>query len=183
MTPQNRLRISIAAGRYLDALERDDQAAMDALWDAAAQDPDLLTAFRDIHAGLVEEQQHEALSRTTNRVTAAVAEHLTSAVVRRPSSGPMTVADVAEELFRRTPDRLSAAAHELNERLRSARDPLPADMGLSDLVAWAEARYGAAPAVYWKAFREAAIRLEIQQASEVEYQLAARRAPKPGEGK
>ena len=71
----------------------------------------------------------------------------------------------------------------MNERLRSARDPLPADHGLSNFVAWAEEKYGAAPTTYWKVFREAAIKLELRRGAEAEYQLAARRAPKSGEGK
>jgi hypothetical protein len=56
------------------------------------------------------------------------------------------VGDVAEELFRHAPDRLSAEAHALNERLRTATEPLPTDLGLTKLVVWAEARFGIAPA-------------------------------------
>ena len=95
----------------------------------------------------------------------------------RPSD-VVTVADVANELFRHTPDRLPAEAHLLNERLRASREPLPADLGLSKLVAWAEAKFGAAPADYWKAFRQAAIKLELRRSTEIEYHLAARPAPK-----
>lgn len=182
MTPNDRLRVSIAAARYLEALERDDHAALDALWGAATADPDLLAAIRDIHAGLAEEQNRETGEQLARRVAAAAEQHLTAGEVLRPAAGPVTVADVADELFRHTPDRLPAAAHELNERLRSARDPLPADLGLSNFATWAEQKYGAAPAAYWKAFREAAVKLELRRAAEVEYQLAARRAPKPGEG-
>lgn len=52
----DRLRTDLAAARYLDALGRDDRPALDALWAAAETDPELLAAFRDLHAGLVEEQ-------------------------------------------------------------------------------------------------------------------------------
>jgi hypothetical protein len=183
MTPNDRLRISSATARYLEALEQDDHTTLAALWEWAASDTDLLTAFRDIHAGLIEEREQDAFDRAVNRVAALAEQHLTGAEVVRPATGPVTVADVAEELFRHTPDRLPAAAHQLNERLRSAHDPLPADLGMSNFVAWAEQRYGAAPAAYWKAFREAAVKLELRRAAEVEYQLAARRAPKPEDGK
>jgi hypothetical protein len=176
MNPHDRLRISVAAARYLEALELDDHPTLDALWAAAAADPELLAAFRDIHAGLVEEQEAAAVGA----VAAAVAGHLRSGEVVFPAAGPVTVAAVADELFRHAPDRLPAAAHALNERLRAAADPLPADLGLSKLVAWAEAKYGVAPADYWKAFREAAIKLELRAAAEIEYQLAARSGPKPG---
>jgi hypothetical protein len=113
----------------------------------------------------------------------AVHEHLPSAEVADTTSGPVTVADVAEELFRHTPDRLPANAHVLNDKLRSAKEPLPEDLGLSGLTAWAEARFGTASAEYWRAFRQAALKLELRRASDVEYQLAARRAPKAEEKK
>jgi hypothetical protein len=184
MTPQDRLRISILAARYQEALERDDHAALAALWELAAGDPELLAAFRQTHAGLIEELDKAESQRVTDRVAELAEKHLIEAGVVRPATGPVTIADVAEELFRHTPDRLPAVAHELNERLRSDRDPMRTDLGLSDFVAWAEENYGSAPAEYWKAFRDAGIKLELRRAAEAEnYQLAARRAPKPGEGK
>ena len=78
-------------------------------------------------------------------LTAAVETHLPSAEIVRPSVGPVTVGDVAEELFRHTPDRLPAEAHLLNERLRASQEPLPEDLGLSGLIGWAEKLFGAAP--------------------------------------
>jgi len=180
MTPHDRLRVSIAAARYLEALERDDQATLDALWAQAAADPDLLAAFRDIHAGLIEEQAARDAAALGTTVATIAEQHLRSAEVIRPEAGPVTVGDVAEEVFRHTPDRLPAAAHALNERLRAAADPLPADLGLSKLTAWAEAKYGPAPAEYWAAFYAALVKLDLRRASETEYQLAARTASKPG---
>jgi hypothetical protein len=90
----------------------------------------------------------------------------------------VAVGDVANALFRHAPDRLSAAAHVLNDRLRTAADELPADLGLSKLVAWAEARFGPADPEYWRAFHQAAIKLELRRAATIEYALAARSAPK-----
>ena len=69
----------------------------------------------------------------------------------------------------------------LNERLRRLQEPLPEDLGLSGLIGWAEKRFGSAPAEYWKAFRQAAVKLELRRGAEAEYHLAARRAPKPEE--
>jgi hypothetical protein len=179
MTPHDRLRIDLAAARYLDALERDDHAALADLWELAAADAALLAAIHDIHAGLIEER----LQAAADAVAAAVEAHLPSAEVVRPATGPLTVADVADELFRHTPDRLSAEAHALNEKLRASRDPLPADLGLSKLVAWAEKNYGAGPAEYWKAFLQAAIKLELRSAAAVEFGLAARSTPPKLEGR
>jgi hypothetical protein len=178
MTPHDRLRVSLASACYLDALERADEAALESLWASAAADPELLAAFRDIHAGLLEEQA----VRNTAALSAAVEQHLPSAEVVRPATGPVTVADVADELFRHTPDRLPAEAHQLNERLRQSPEPLPPDLGLSKLTAWAEAKYGAAPPAYWKAFREAAIKARMRASADAEFQLAARRTKSRPEG-
>jgi hypothetical protein len=183
MKPDDRrFQVDVTAARYLDALERDDFAAMEEIWLVAQEDPDLLVALQEIHAGLAEEQGSGITPVSTAALKAAVHEYLPTAEVADAKAGPVTVADVAEELFRHTPDRLSADAHVLNDKLRSAKEPLPDDLGLTGLTAWAEARFGAAPAEYWRAFRQAALKLELRRASEVEYQLAARRAPK-AEGK
>lgn len=176
MNPTDRrLLLDLAAARYLDALERDDFATMAAVWQLAQADPELEAILREVHAGLLDEQAHTAAVA----LNAAVEMHLPSAEIIRPAAGPVTVADVADQLFRHTPDRLPAEAHLLNERLRLMKEPLPADLGLSKLTAWGEAKFGAAPPEYWKAFRQAAIKVELRRAAEGEYQLAARRAPKP----
>jgi hypothetical protein len=174
-----RLRRDLAAARYLDALECDDFDTTAALWQLALTDPELATALREVHAGLIEEQAREATAAAEAALTAAVEAHLPSAEVIRPSAAVVTVADVAEQLFRSPPTRLPGEAHLLNERLRASAEPLPPDLGLPQLTAWAEARFGPAPPDYWKAFRQAAVKLELRRAAEAEYQLAARRAPRP----
>lgn len=184
MKPDDRrFQVDLTAARYLDALERDDFAMMEEIWRIAQEDPGLLVALREIHDGLIEEQASRITPVSTAALKAAVHQHLPSAEVADAKAGPVTVADVAEELFRHTPDRLSADAHVLNDRLRSAKEQLPDDLGLTGLTTWAEARFGAAPAEYWRAFRQAALKLELRRASEIEYQLAARRAPKAEEKK
>lgn len=179
-----RLRLDLAAARYLEALERGDFDAMAQVWQLARAEPELADVLRDVHAVLVEEQDRRDATAAASAVTEAVAAHLPSAEVVRPATGAVTVGDVAVELFRHTPDRLPAAAHALNELLRGSQDPLPADLGLSKLVTWAEAKFGTAPAEYWRAFRQAALRLELRRAAEAEYQLAARSvSPRPEDPK
>ena len=176
MTPTDRsLWIDLTAARYLAAVERDDFETQIELWRAAETDPELEAAFHDIHVGLLAEQDEG----TTTAIESAAEKHLTSGEVVRPAGGPVTVADVADELFRYAPDRLPAEAHALNERLRAAAEPLPADLGLTKLAAWAEAKFGTASPAYWKAFRAAALKLELRAAARTEYQLAARAAPEP----
>jgi hypothetical protein len=180
MTPNDgRFRLDLAAARYLEALERDDFATVAALWSDAAADAELAAALREVHAGLAEEQQWADVTAATAVVSVAVEQHLPSGTVIRPPVGPVTVADVAEDLFRHPPDRLPAAAHQMNEVLRAARDLLPADLALSKLTTWAESKFGPAPAEYWQAFRQAALKLELRRAADAQYQLAARPAPKP----
>ena len=180
MTPHERLRISIASAQYLAALERDDQPTLDVLCERAATDPELLEAFLDIDAAFLEEQQANELATATAIVGELAAQHLTSGEAVPPMAGPVTVADVARELFRHTPARLTADALQMNEKLRLYRDELPASLGLPSLIVWAEAKFGPAPADYWKAFREAAIKVRMRVNSDVEYQLAARRTkPRP----
>jgi hypothetical protein len=180
-TNNRRLQLDLAAARYLDALDRDDFTAMADIWQSALSDPELDMVLRELHAGLIEEQTQEAVATSSAALTAVIEKHLPSAEIVPSEVGPVTVADVAEELFRHTPDRLPAEAHVLNERLRATQEPLPDELGLSGLTAWAETRFGVAPAEYWRAFRQAAVKLELRRAAEAEYHLAARRAPKPEE--
>lgn len=175
MNPADRrLWLDMQAARYLVAVEAEDFDLQDELWSLAAHDPELEDVLHAVHAGLAE----EATAGVTAAVADAVVEFLPSAEVIRPTTGPVTVGMVADELFHHTPDRLPAAAHALNEKLRQASDELPAELGLSKLVAWAEARFGTTDPAYWKAFRDAALKLELRAAAETDYQLAARKGPK-----
>jgi len=179
---ERRSYLDLAAARYLDALERDDFAAMEDIWRTAEADLELEQILREVHAGLLEVQVHEDAAAVEAVITTAIESHLPSAEIVRVVAGPITAAAVAEEMYRHTPDRLPIDAHLLNELLRQSGEPLPADLGLSELVAWGETHFGAAPAEYWKVFRQAAVKLELRQAAEAEYCLAARRTPQP-EGK
>lgn len=179
MTPrQRRIWLDLTCVRFLNAMEADDLDTLVEIWNQAAADPELEAALEEMHAGLVEERAAREAQLATDAVAAAVAKHMPSAEIVRPASGPLTVADVAERLFRHAPPRLPAAAHALNEALRASREPLPESLGLSKLVAWAEARFGPAAREYWRAFQQAAIDLELRRASEAEYRMAARAAPK-----
>jgi hypothetical protein len=164
---------------YLEALDREDIDVVDQIWERAATEPDLERALHELHLAQDAEDEKTTAQETVRIVARAVEQHITSAEIVRPVAGAVTVADVADELFRHTPNRLQASAHVLNERLRLEREPLPIELGLSKLTAWAEARFGPAPRDYWKVFREAALKLELRRAAEAEYRLAAR----PGQPK
>jgi hypothetical protein len=176
---EHRLKLDLAAARYLDALERDDFAAMEEMWLAASHDYELEAILREVHAGLLEERAKGHLAAVAEGITTAVERNLPSAEIIGRSVGPVTVSDVAEELYRHSPDRLPIDAHLLNERLRGSREALPEDLGLSMLTAWAESRFGIAPPGYWRVFRQAAVKLVLRCTAENEYRLAARRISKP----
>jgi hypothetical protein len=182
MTHHDRLRIDSAAAAYFDALIRDDVETQVRLWGQAATDPGLLAAFQEVHAGLLEENEAADHPDAGAVIAQAAEAHLTSAEVVRPTVGPVTVGDVADELFRHTPDRLPSEAHALNEVLRASGEPLPVDLGLWALREWAERTFGTAPVEYWKAFGEAARKVRMRANSDAEYQLAARRAKPPTGG-
>lgn len=171
-----RLWLDGLTARYLEAVEADDYAAQEELWTLAAQDAELETAFREIHEGLIEEE----LTTTTNTIADAVAKHMPSATIVRDATGTVTFADVADEMFRNPPAGLPTEAWRLNDELRSSAEPLPRELGLSKLIEFAEVKFGVAPREFWKAFREAAIVVRMRSNSQTtDYQLAARRAPKP----
>jgi hypothetical protein len=179
MPNDHRLRLDVAAAQYLEALECDDFEAMSSFWEQAAADPDLERALHQVHTGLADEW----LATAVAVVGETVDRLLPSASIVHSAAGPVTVADVADELFRRPRELLPADAHTLNERLRAARDPLPEDLALGKLATWGEAKFGPAPPEYWKAFRQAALKIELRRAAQAEYYLAARKAPPNPEGR
>lgn len=164
---------------YLAALAAADDESLDRIWERAATDPELEGALLDIEAALDADELEQEARAKERTIAGSVAAHLPSAEIIRPSTGPVTVGDVARELFLHTPDRLPAAAHALNQQLLASLEELPTELGLTKLIAWAESRFGAAPSEYWRSFRQAALKLERRRGSEAEYQLAARKAPKP----
>jgi len=179
MTPQDRrLWIDLRAADYLEALESQDFDAQVRLWAIAAQDAELEEGFEEIHQALLEEQAAEAQSQIQD----AVVKHLTSASILAPHTGPVTVAMVAEELFHKTPARLSSRAHALNERLRSTLEELPADLAIHPLTAWMEQHFGPVDSEYVLEFRKAAQKVRMRANSDAEHVLAARRQKRPSEG-
>ena len=163
---------------YLDAFDAFDVAELERIWEYASREPQLEAALLDLHVALEAEAEELEQQTAESTIVSAVEKHLPSAEIVRPGNGPVTVADVADELFRHAPDRLNAEAHALNDRLRASHDPLPENLGITKFVAWAEGKYGPGAMEYWKAFRIAALELEQRQGTNTEYQLAARTAPK-----
>ena len=169
--------------QYVRALRAADFPVLDRLWERATYDLEVESALLEIHDAFDADDRDQADWKVERLIAGSAAKFLTSAEIVTPSSGPVTVGDVARELFRHTPDRLPAEAHQLNQKLETSGEHLPHELGLAKLVAWAEGLFGPASADYWKAFQLAALKLERRRGSAVEYQLAARRAAKPEEPK
>ena len=91
----------------------------------------------------------------------------------------ISVPNIAEAVTYYTQKMGYREAFRVNDELRSSNEPLPRELGLTGLIAFAEAKFGIAPREYWKAFRQVALKLELRRAAVTEYQLAARKPPKP----
>jgi hypothetical protein len=176
MNPADRnLWLDFMAARYLEAVERNDFDEQDRLWEIAGTDAELEEAFHQLHLAWAGEAEQNLSSEIADSVT----KHLRSAEIIRPNAGPVTVADLANEIFLRTPDKLPAEAHQLNEKLRQVHDVVPDDVGLNDFIAWIEERYGNGLREYWRAMHDASMKLDMQRSSEIA--LAARRAKPKGD--
>jgi hypothetical protein len=81
---QRRLQLDLAAARYLDALERDDFSTMAELWKAATGDSALETAFRDVHAAVLEEFWGHQLDRIKERAEQRTREQTESSTSLKP---------------------------------------------------------------------------------------------------
>ena len=167
------------ADEYLSSLHAGDSPELDRIWELAAFDPELEATLHALHAALDEEDRLRDANVVEPTLADAVRTHLPSAEIIAPSTGPVTVGDVARELLRNITAGLPADAHALNERLLSATAAIPADLGFTKFVAWAEAQFGRASESYWDVFYSGLIKLELRSSTEREFQLAARAAPKP----
>lgn len=172
-----RLWLDLMAARYLAALENEDFAEQDRIWDAALDDPELEAALHATHDIALAEDDAQAVSAIAESLEATIP----SATVRE-TAAPVTFADVANELFRHPPLGLSNDDFRFNDELRSCSEPLPTELGLSALIDYAKTKFGSAPREYWRAFRLVALEVRMRANSQTtDYQLAARRESKPGD--
>ena len=177
---ENHHRLDELALRYLAAVETEDFDTIGALWEQAADDPDLDVMLHGLHAELVAEQEAQEHAAIASAVAEQIERHMTSAEVIRPITGPLTVAEVAEFIRRHPPAGLTVDDLRLNDVLRKTTEAVPAELGLSQVMRWGT-RFGSAPEAYWRAFREVALDLWMQRTSAEHYQLAARpQRPKRG---
>jgi hypothetical protein len=181
---ENQHRLDRLALQYLAAVETEDFDTIDALWRQAADDTDLDAMLHGLNAELVAEQDAQEQAAITSAVLGSVEQHMPSAEIVRTTTGPLTVAEVAEHIRRHPPAGLTTDDLTLNDALRKATEAVPAELGITQVIRWGT-RFGSAPEAYWRAFREVALDLWMERTSAANYQLAARpqRPKQPGDTK
>lgn len=170
---ENQHRLDQLALQYLVAVETEDFDTIDALWRQAADDADLDAMLHGLNAELVAEQDAQEQAAIASAVLGSIEQHMPSAEIVRPTTGPLTVAEVAEHIRRHPPAGLTTDDLKLNDVLRKATEEVPAELGISQVIRWGT-RFGSAPEAYWRAFREVALDLWMERTSAANYQLAAR---------
>jgi hypothetical protein len=184
MTDRERQRqLDLLAIQFVDALEAGDFETIDQLWSASARDPELEVVLLETAVELAQTYEAEAQARVEAAVVEAVERHLPSAELVRPVAGPLTVAEVAEFLRRDPPAGLTTDEIAANEALRQSVQPVPTELGISQVREWGR-QFGSLPETYWRAFRQAALKLRLRRESDLGYQMAARQTTrKPPEAK
>ena len=172
--------------RYLDALDAADVNALAELWEQAARNPQLEQVLAELTDGLAAE---EGLSPTWEidaaRVRTLLHEHLPSAFATEVEVPPLTVRDVAARLQADSAlsGRFGESDRAANCRLLADTTPIPDELGLPHFEKWQTTLGVRAGAVYWRAFRQAAVLLAMgrcQQAGELAAARRAGRTPKGG---
>lgn len=175
MTDRERQRqLDLLAIQFVDALEAGDFATVDKLWSVCATDPELESVFLDTAAELAEMHEAEVRAQGEAVVIEAVEQHMPSAeLIRSSPAGPLTVAEVAEFIRRHPPGGLAIDEIAATEQLRESAQMVPAELGMSQVLEWGR-QFGGVPETYWRAFRQAALKLRMRRESDVHYQMAAR---------
>ncbi|HEY7427110.1 MAG TPA: hypothetical protein VH682_22945 [Gemmataceae bacterium] len=174
MTDRERQRqLDRLAIQFVDALEAGDFATVDKLWSACATDPELETVFLDTAAELARTLEEETRTQLEATVMEAVEQHLPSAELIRTPAGPLTVAEVAEFIRSHPPAGWATDEIVANEQLRESAELVPTELGMSQVLDWGR-QFGSLPETYWRAFRQAALKLRMRRESDVHYQMAAR---------
>ncbi len=173
---ESQRRIDDFVARFLEALEDGDLDAQEEIWQAAALDEELETALIAAARELASQYEQDFRESAGGMLETAVRLAMPTADVIRHPFGPVTVAEVVEQIRRGGSPGLTSMDLALNDRLSGLQDPVPENLGLSAVIAWG-GHYGEAPAGYWRQFRQAAISLRLRRESNAEYRHAAR--PKP----
>lgn len=170
--------------RYLDALDARDAAALAALWEQAAENPELEALLAELTDGLAKEEADAAWKADAERVNATLRQHLPSGFSPAADPPPLTVGLVAKRLASDSALglRLTEADRAANERLLLNATPIPEELGRPHFEKWRTALGIQASPHYWRAFRQAAVLLAMGRCQQAGELAAARRAGSPPKG-
>jgi hypothetical protein len=169
---------------YLDALGARNFDALAQLWKRAETDPELDRLLCEINQGVLEEgglrPQWLEYKQT---VVAALQRHLPSAFGQDTAPATLTIGDVAVRIAAndRLMGGLSPADRQANGRLQQDCTPLPAQLGMNDLLQLTARVPVAASARYWREFQQVAV-LALMSRGQAAAKAAARsagKAPQP----
>jgi hypothetical protein len=172
--------------RYLDALDAGDVQTLAELWEHAARNPQLEQMLAELTDGLADEEAlSSAWKMDAARVRTLLHEHLPSAFREQTEAPPLTVRDVAARLQADSAPggRFGDSDRAANSRLLADTTPIPDELGLPHFEKWRTTLGVSASAVYWRAFRQAAVLLAMgrcQQAGELAAARRAGQSPKGG---
>lgn len=172
--------------RYLDALDAGDAGALAALWEQAAENPQLEQVLGELTDGLAaEDDLSPSWEADAERVRGLLRQHLPSAFPTEAAPPPLTVGDVAARLQSDSAlgTRLTDADRAANSRLLADATPIPEELGLPHFEKWQTTLGISAGVSYWRAFRQAAVLLAMgrcQQAGELAAARRAGRTPRGG---
>ena len=161
----------LAFQRYLNALDRGDDFAVDAVLQLAAVDAILcqrIGAANDVLAGELTPQLAPAIASDAQLIEDLARHHLPMAF-ETPAPRALTFGDVAGELHKLR--EIPAADVELSARLMGDQTPLPAQISLPELRQIGRALQGQLGLVatessrFWREFHGAAVRLRKRHSS------------------
>jgi hypothetical protein len=173
------------AVEYLDAIDRGDPDAIDALWERAETDPELEALLQELNEGLESEEGPGAdFAADASRVVELARQHMPGAFPVDEPPAPLTAADVARRLeaepeFRRF-DPADRAAH---ARLLADASPIPEALGQSRVDQWLRGLGVESGPTYRRAFRKVAVLLDMARCQQEGRLAAARRADPPRDEK
>jgi hypothetical protein len=162
--------------RYVLALDDGDPeetaAVLDAVYEAALDDPEIDRLIAEITRAYREEQRLTPLDADANLVRELLRQHVPSAFITHEHlKKPLTVGEVAGWL--QAQGRVRPGDEGTNRSLLGSTTPLPKLLNAQEVKNLTAGLGVSASEFYWRAFRDAAITMGIAR-SNSQVQLAAR---------
>ncbi|MCA1633122.1 MAG: hypothetical protein LC802_05230 [Acidobacteria bacterium] len=162
--------------RYVLALDDGDPeetaAVLDAVYEAALDDPEIDRLIMEITRAYREERRLAPMDMDAELVRALLRQHVPSAFITHEHlKKPLTVGEVAGWL--QAQGRVRPGDEETNRSLLGSAAPLPKLLNAQEVKKLAAGLGVSASEFYWRVFRDAAITMGIAR-SNSQVQLAAR---------